>query len=364
MNPLTPNYAYFARNSALRDKVNGVDAELSSGGTWPAGGGLYGQSREHTATADYDHLGPTADLLPLQEITIVLGYKKTDATNRISVAFGSRDHGGAGDTASRCSSHLPYNNGTVYWDFGGDSGSNRVSVGGLTFGDDVWAFTTGPRGQEIWQNAVRQAFAAAQNPTRTDAPYDVVSLGMLPGIASDLAIYRFFYIYHRQLTEYEIDEITADPFSWAEQAFADTALPIDLSEPKGLTLELPLPVDLSEPKSLALDLPLPLDNAPFRLTSDLPVLVDAGGDDLGVMSGIFDVFRPIDSPITGSFDILVGASVGIARTPILGAFDVQDARNGIVGHFEVVPNAVVKARKKTGGIDPNIQSPVAEVEIT
>lgn len=65
-------------------------------------------------------------------------------------------------------SYLPYSDGKVYWDFGGEAeGATRLSVAGLTFSEkDVFIFTTGPRGMEIWQNGILRASNAA-SPTRT-----------------------------------------------------------------------------------------------------------------------------------------------------------------------------------------------------
>lgn len=74
--------------------------------------------------------------------------------------------------------HMPYTDGTVYFDFGGFSeGSTRLSVGGLTIKKhDVWAFTVGRRGMEIWQNGIRRA-SNGGTPTRTNTGGGAWGLG-------------------------------------------------------------------------------------------------------------------------------------------------------------------------------------------
>lgn len=74
----------------------------------------------------------------------------------------------SGTSVERCGAHVPFTDNIVYWDFGGaTSGTTRLTASGLTFADsDIWAFTTGPRGMEIWQNGQLRASNAA-TPSRT-----------------------------------------------------------------------------------------------------------------------------------------------------------------------------------------------------
>lgn len=104
------------------------------------------------------------DSTPLQTVTIILmgGVPSSSVYGEFGVSSGTG--------SDRMSGHVPYTDGTVYWDFGGSTaGATRVSVAGLTITqNDVWAFTTGPRGMEIWQNGRLRASNSA-NPTRTNA---------------------------------------------------------------------------------------------------------------------------------------------------------------------------------------------------
>jgi hypothetical protein len=216
--PLCPRHGFLVNGGAIVDVARGVVAQPDvSAGLWTPGSvrGYATKTREHTTGGNFDRLGPTAVLYPLQEVTIVMGYEKTDGTFRVSAAFGQETNaGGTGAGNSRVSSHLPFSDGTVYWDFGGDSGGNRLSVGGLSFGDDIWCFTTGPRGMEIFQNGLLRA-SNGSNSTRSDQA-DTATLGKLASSGSDLAKYKFFYIYWRQLTTDEIREITRSPFCWVD----------------------------------------------------------------------------------------------------------------------------------------------------
>ena len=68
----------------------------------------------------------------------------------------------------RCGCHFPFTDGTVYFDYGGaTNGSTRVQVASLTFSEsDVFVFSVGARGMEIWQNGILRASNAA-NPSRS-----------------------------------------------------------------------------------------------------------------------------------------------------------------------------------------------------
>ncbi len=162
-----------------------------------------------TAGSDLIDFASGGQILPTTEnFTAVIGYKKTDGTNRISGAFGY-NHGLA---AQRLGVHLPYNDGKVYWDFGGTSeGSTRLSVSGLSFGDDIWVFTKGPRGMEIWQNGALVGSNSA-NPTRSAGIGSSFHLFNYGSVGSDLAICSFFYAWKLQLPAQAIKELSTFPF--------------------------------------------------------------------------------------------------------------------------------------------------------
>ena len=171
-----------------------------------------GKAREHSGISDFDQLGLDSLLLPTGPISIVLGYQKTDTTNRNSVAFGTE-----GAAANACHAYLPHSaSAAVIFDYGGEGGGNRISAGIPTAGDDIWTFTVGVRGMEMWQNYALLA-SNANNNTRTQGGVQFQLGRKLPGpVESDFAKFKFMWIYHYQLTTRQIYEIVSWPFQWVD----------------------------------------------------------------------------------------------------------------------------------------------------
>jgi hypothetical protein len=144
--------------------------------------------------------------LSLTAATVVFGMRKRDGTARVSCAFGVPVAGGTAAWGAL----VPYSDGVVYWDWGGTGvGVTRLSVAGLTFGDDVWVFSTGSRGMEIWQNGVRRASNAA-TPSRSSNT-GIFGLGNYTG-GSDFFDVNGLLIYGRQLTVEAIRDLSGDPW--------------------------------------------------------------------------------------------------------------------------------------------------------
>lgn len=213
--PFTPDVLCvpFFNNAGLPFELNRrVGASIVAGTTaWV--GDRRGSAWQHASTnAGLGWL--MSYRMPLAEATIVIGYRKIDATNRASCAFGYA--GGFGDTTKRMQAHVPYSDGTVYWDFAGaTAGTSRLSIAGLTFGDDIWIFSVGPRGMEIWQNGILRA-SQTGHATRTQSPD--ISWGPGHGDigggseASDLVNFQFLYVYGRQFVPEESKWISEHPW--------------------------------------------------------------------------------------------------------------------------------------------------------
>ena len=120
--------------------------------------------------------------------------------------------------ARRIGAHVPYTDGVVYWDFGGTTaGTTRLTASGLTTSvKDVWAFTTGPRGMEIWQNGVLRASNAA-TPTRSPST-SAFGIGRhATSTGSDQTTTFAFAYARRQLGAEFLARITQSPGSmWGE----------------------------------------------------------------------------------------------------------------------------------------------------
>ena len=142
---------------------------------------------------DYVELGVLNSDQPSDAVTVLCHYEKTDATNRASTAFGLS----SASDSNRLLTHLPYTNGNVYWDFGGVvTGTSRLIVSGLSFGDDLWGFTAGARGMEIWQNGDKVA-SHGNSAVRLTNGYPLVLGKSQHG--ADLAIYKSHIVFRTQL---------------------------------------------------------------------------------------------------------------------------------------------------------------------
>jgi len=181
-------------------------------GSRSAGYGIAGKMVSHLGTDARANLFEAVDAvgwLPTQEITICLGYEKRDATLRNAGVFGS---------SSTVNTHrmgvlLPFTDGKVYWDFGGlTEDATRESVAGLTTsGYHAWAFTSGPRGMEIWQDGILRSSNTA-NPTRVESG-DAYQIGFSAASSSDLANYYWLFMHRNQLPVNLLRKILLDPYN-------------------------------------------------------------------------------------------------------------------------------------------------------
>jgi hypothetical protein len=212
--PLAPDVRALLINegsgSGLRDLVSSRLFTPSSA-DWRRTINNAGLAIEHTATTNYYDLGALPHLnatVGLFEATVVMGYRKTDATHRACSAFGI-------ENSSRFQVHLPFSDSTVYWDFGDASaGSGRLTAAGLTFGNDRWAFVAGSRGREIWQNGILRASQSGGATVGVSPTTVSMRLNTTANISGDLAEVSFFYIYKRQLSQDGIRQILSAPYSF------------------------------------------------------------------------------------------------------------------------------------------------------
>ena len=103
----------YADHGANFDKWNFVTGPGIEG--TPASAGVGGADQVHLGIADY--------LVPTKNVTTILWQRKTDSNNRVSASFGV---GPSGFSSTQYGAHVPYNDGIIYWDFGGNSGNNRA----------------------------------------------------------------------------------------------------------------------------------------------------------------------------------------------------------------------------------------------
>lgn len=184
-------------------------------------GRKYGLSVRHSNTDPFMRL--TADdtnevlkVLPSSGgMTWMFAYRKLDTTARASATFGVQS-GDSTPYSERFSIFLPYNSpNNIYFYFGGNTeGVNQLSVAasGITFGDDFWCFTTGPRGMEIWQNGLLRGSNTA-NPTRATAAGERLALpAYTTANGSDLADIALVMTWRRQLHPNVIRALAINPW--------------------------------------------------------------------------------------------------------------------------------------------------------
>lgn len=206
MGPMEKLYDFSGRrNNSGSLTIGGVPSYIRVGDKW---------GFEFVSDTALITVGKIDDLVALENVTIVVGYYKTDATNRNSGVFGS-----SSSTSSKyCSGILPWSTGIAYWNFGSSiSGAGRIDTtthgsGNPTMGDDCWVLTSGnSRGMEMWQNGIRIAHHATANITRTADAAATLRLNRHSTYGGNPSVYKYFLVYNRVLSVEEIDLISRFP---------------------------------------------------------------------------------------------------------------------------------------------------------
>jgi len=153
-----------------------------------------------------------ADFVPATAVTILVIRRKTDTTNRASSLFGV----GTSGAGTLTQAHVPYSDGTVYWDFGTFTGANRLTATGLSFSTTIperWIFTAGPRGSSIWQNG-RKVASQTTALTRTVATVDFhINQHPAGSITGDLQDLNFFSAIGEQWSDDLCRWWSAEPYA-------------------------------------------------------------------------------------------------------------------------------------------------------
>jgi hypothetical protein len=170
--------AVFALNAAVPvEIVNGFSYGASP---WTRIINGHGRALENVGNSAI--LTTNSDLvLPVGSACTILMQAYKTAESAAAPALATATFPGDGDNANI---YLPYSgDGNVYWRWGpGEvAGTGSLAVGGLSFDPrDLWAFTTGPRGMEVWQNGALVG-SNSGTPSRSSGGI-VVSLGIGNGV--------------------------------------------------------------------------------------------------------------------------------------------------------------------------------------
>jgi hypothetical protein len=137
--------------------------------------------------------------------TVLIIRRKTDTTLRFAASFGP------GGSNSPFAALIPYSNGDVLWDFGGDTAPNRLTLSGLSWAAvvEMWAFTAGPAGSAIWKNGQK---LASQSTAITRAAGGELRVNSAFGTFGDLQEFYFFAVANQQWSDSLVSWWFAEPY--------------------------------------------------------------------------------------------------------------------------------------------------------
>lgn len=164
-------------------------------------------------TNDYIELTTDADdVLDTVNCSILIATVRTSASTGILPAYGYQV-----SASERAHLHIPYSDNNLYWDFGNaTAGSGRLSVSIASYlaagTINIWGFSAGSRGREIWRNGVLLASnsSATASRTLTAAKYRVGAVDT----ASAAACYHtdaLFALSKEQWSQNTFKELTNNP---------------------------------------------------------------------------------------------------------------------------------------------------------
>ena len=159
------------------------------------------------ASNDFLNIGP--DPFGAAAATVCCIRRKRDSTARASALFGQD----TGTSNVRCSAHVPFSDGIVYFDFGGTTGSNRVTVSGLSFAGNIerWVFAAGPKGMSIWRNGIKLTSSSTAVTRSTTTANFVINAGVTSPVTDEIDV-NFFMAINEQWDDAMIRAWSAAPY--------------------------------------------------------------------------------------------------------------------------------------------------------
>lgn len=168
--------------------------------------------RRGTSAARFTELAlDTGGALPTSAITIAIGQTKIDTTNRTQLAFSFNTEP---NTNQRIQLSAPWSDGNMYWDFGGISGGNRLTVTTPpTSGYRQWVvyndLSVGRRA--AYENGTLRGSGTGTGTARTE-------YGNLFGLRdADETLTHYIFIWPYALTDSQAAWLSRYPYSWFAQ---------------------------------------------------------------------------------------------------------------------------------------------------
>lgn len=130
--------------------------------------------------------------IPTDQVTCLFIRRKTDTTLRAAKHFGNS----VSTLANRCGLHAPFSDGNLYFDFGGASGNNRVTVTGQSWTTqaDYFAVTAGSSGLIVYRNGGEIGNNGGNVVTRSQTAGESFTINSGEGSNGDLEDIFFFAI--------------------------------------------------------------------------------------------------------------------------------------------------------------------------
>ena len=189
-------------------RTDPVDGALWTENVATATAGTFGAARQIAAS---NLITRPNNPMPLQIGSLMIVQRLTAAPSGNGNSVGNS----VNDIIGRWGAHVPYGDGTIYFDIFNTS-TGRLSYAGWSWGKwDVFVFTNGSTGgQSIWGNGLRLANDATMAPARTNNGTWGWGqhAGTLQGTTSQCSA---VVGWGRELFAGDIAALTADPFCWA-----------------------------------------------------------------------------------------------------------------------------------------------------
>jgi len=180
-------------------------------------GRQFGQNQGPTIT-----IGSTAQLFSSTAATILI-IRRVWPGSGSSVPLGFN----TATVAQTVHCWLPFSDNTVYWDFGGQSGSNRITYTPSPAIDttvaDTWVFSAGSNGSSIWQNGIQRASQGSSISATLSSSNLYGLITNTKDTITGVIVANLCYTWNRQLSPSEIAAISNDPWQILDSTDDDLA---------------------------------------------------------------------------------------------------------------------------------------------
>ena len=155
------------------------------------------------------------DIFPdLTQASIFVMRKSADTVLRASTLFGA---GYTVGSNNRIILHAPYSDGITWFEYGDNTTTNKISIGGTvkTTNTEKFALIAGPRkGREIWRNGVKVIGDTSKNAARTSNtnPFRIGSVWDDSAVPSDIETVSLVIIGKKEWPDWAIKALSDNPW--------------------------------------------------------------------------------------------------------------------------------------------------------